>query len=113
MVSKFIITIPKFTKNQFHSHFQWILTLLDRPEIQTRIQYFSNNTYEEMNNVYVNGFKFEKLIFDFESGKIHIYISKFNVEALYTIVHSLTIKTSPTSQSFCLFRINNQKKNSN
>lgn len=103
MVKKITLTIPKISNDQFHSIFYWTFTILDCPELKSRIQYFFTSKYVEFENIIVNGFQYEKLIFDFLNRKIHIYVSEFNEEALRNILHSITIKSSFTSQLFCLY----------
>lgn len=100
MVKQFTIFLPSFSKNQFHSKFLWTLTLLDRPNFQSKL--FFTCKYVELKNFIINGFLYEKLIFDFHNGKIHMYISNVSEEALQTILHSLTINSSPTSRLLCL-----------
>lgn len=101
--------IPNYFNNYSHSNFQWTLTLLDRPDIPTRIQYFSKKIYEEFEDLNINGYEFKKIIFDFLNRKIHIYFEEFNEEALRAIIHSFTIRSSPTSQMFCLIPPNRPK----
>lgn len=111
MVQKITLSIPKTFNNQFHSIFYWTFTLLDSPALESRVQYFFTCKYVELENIIVNGFRYEKLIFDFLNRKIHIYISDFDEEALRNILHSITIKSSPTSQLFCLYPHKRPKTN--
>lgn len=100
IVKKLTISLPNFTTEQYHSNFLWTLTLSDKATFQSKM--FFTCKYVELKNFNVNGYLYEKLIFDFYNGKIHMYISNFSEEALQTILHSITINSSPTSKLFCL-----------
>ncbi|SOB90223.1 hypothetical protein SAMN05880501_101120 [Ureibacillus xyleni] len=95
----FEVSIPQ-TNN--YSAFQWTLTILENPMQRRKIQYASCNFYEEMEQIEINGFTYEKLIFDFQKGKLHITLKNNDPKAVLNILNALTIHTSPTSQMYFL-----------
>lgn len=101
----FEISIPQTSNYQLgNSAFQWTLTILNDPKKKRRLQYSSINRYEEIGKIEINGYSYEKLIFDFEKGKLHISLKEGNPNAILNILESLTIQTSPSSQVFLLTR---------
>lgn len=99
----FEISIPQTSNYQLqHSAFQWTLTIMDEPKRKKRLQYSSIKRYEEIGKIEINGYSYEKLIFDFDQGKIHISLKERNTKAIFNILNALTIQTSPTSQAFLL-----------
>jgi plasmid maintenance system killer protein len=104
-MAMFEISIPQTSNYQVrHSAFQWTLTILDEPKKKRRLQYSSINRYEEIGKIEINGYSYERLIFDFEQGKIHISLKERNTKAVINILEALTIQTSPSSQVFLLMR---------
>lgn len=109
----FEISIPQTSNYQLqHSAFQWTLTILDDPKKKRRLQYSSKNRYEEIEKIKINGISYEKIIFDFYKGKIHITLEEINQQAILNILQALTIQTSPSSQAYFLSRFKrpNQEK---
>lgn len=94
------VSIP-VTNN--YSAFQWTLTIFEK-SVQRRLLYSSCNVYEEIGKIEINGYSYEKLIFDFQKGKLHIQLMKNDPKAVINILNALTIHTSPTSQMYFLKR---------
>ncbi|RUL53196.1 hypothetical protein [Lysinibacillus antri] len=91
-----------------YSAFQWTLTILDNPMQRRRLQFSSSNIYEEIGYIEVNGYAYEKLIFDFKKGRLKILIRQSDPKAVHNILNALTIHTSPTSQLYYLNKRRNK-----
>lgn len=96
MVSVEIIIPPKLTSQSRNLAFQWSLS-----------NYHANRTwlidtmhsYAELHKITINGFIYEKIIFDFNHGIVQLRMKTYCEKAILSLLQMLTVYTE-TGYSF-------------
>lgn len=74
--------------------FYWTLNLGIHEKAKTKLIIKSKKTYREFNRIFLNGYYYNKVIFDFEKGIIIITQQNYNYDAIHNLLESFTVYSS-------------------
>ena len=89
------IIVPPMLKSQLKYIIpQWSLSYSNLSVCSDQNQIFSSvGIYVELNQIVINGYEYEKIIFDFEKGSVCIVLFEYCEQATNNLLELLTIYT--------------------
>ncbi|WP_332650625.1 hypothetical protein [Lysinibacillus sp. 54212] len=74
--------------------FHWTLNLGIHEKAKTKLIIKSNKMYREFNRIILNGYYYDKVIFDFKKGIIIITQRNYNYDAIHNLLEGVTVYSS-------------------
>ena len=89
------IIVPPMLKSQLKYIIpQWSLSYRNPSVCSGQNQIFSSvGIYVELNQIIINGYEYEKIIFDFEQGTVCLVMFEYSQQATHNLLELLTIYT--------------------